>query len=204
VAQTAPKPQSHKGCLPTSLPHPPLWRCTMSPTHHDGRRRDALSIDALVDATRAPEHIPTPPRTRQCGKCQEAHTRVSLLSVYIYLSHPASATAGTRAAAARSAAPSADTHGPRLAPRPSTSRPSAPTQTARPTAPRATPSTCSTSPRPRSARMAARQSPPFPARTPQTAAGPSFPSAQTPLPSRGEENQVRPSNPVRPARHGTQ
>ncbi|KAL5637454.1 hypothetical protein ACGC1H_004023 [Rhizoctonia solani] len=39
----------------------------MSPslTSHDTRRRDALSIDALVDR----------PSTRQCGKCQEAQTR---------------------------------------------------------------------------------------------------------------------------------
>ncbi|KAG9081021.1 hypothetical protein FRC06_005910, partial [Ceratobasidium sp. 370] len=41
----------------------------MSPSLPD-RRRDALSIDALVA-----DAVPSPPRTRQCGKCQEAHTR---------------------------------------------------------------------------------------------------------------------------------
>ncbi|KAG9074648.1 hypothetical protein FS749_013766 [Ceratobasidium sp. UAMH 11750] len=41
----------------------------MSPSLPD-RRRDALTIDALVA-----DRVPSPPRTRQCGKCQEAHTR---------------------------------------------------------------------------------------------------------------------------------
>ncbi|KAG9120535.1 hypothetical protein FRC07_003929 [Ceratobasidium sp. 392] len=39
----------------------------MSPSLQPDRR---LAIDALVA-----DHVPSPPRTRQCGKCQEAHTR---------------------------------------------------------------------------------------------------------------------------------